>query len=138
MGYSDMFVKYAKCCNALPGDNIIGYVSRGNGVTIHRTNCPELKNCEFDRLVECFWTNYGKIKFIGKIKMILEDKAGALATISKKIADLKINILSISSNKSSNNNTILKLQVEVNEKEELDELIQKLKNFKFVNEIYRS
>lgn len=138
MGYSDMFVKYAKCCNALPGDNIIGYVSRGNGVTIHRTNCPELKNCEFDRLVECFWTDYGKTNFVGQITMILDDKAGALATVSKKIADLKINILSISSNKSSNNRTVLKLQVEVSEKEQLDELIQKLSNFKFVNEIYRS
>jgi len=138
MGYSDMFVKFAKCCNALPGDNIVGYVSRGNGVTIHRSNCPELKNCEFDRLVECYWTNYGKMKFIGKITLILEDKAGALATISKKISDLKINILSISSNKTSNNNTALHLQVEVNEKEELDELINKLNNFSFVNHIYRT
>ena len=138
MGYSDMFVKYAKCCNALPGDNIIGYVSRGNGVTIHRTNCPELKNCEFDRLVECYWTSPGKVNFVGQITMILEDKAGALATISKKISDMKYNILSISSNKIANNNTALRLQVEVKEKEELDDLINKLSNYSFVNEIYRS
>ena len=138
LGYTDMFVKYAKCCNALPGDEIIGYISRGNGVTIHRTNCAELKNCEFERLVECHWTNRGNIKFIGRLNIIMQDKAGALANISKKISDLKINILSISSNKTANNNISLKLQVEVKEKEQLDELIQKLNNFSFVNEIIRN
>ena len=138
LGYSDMYVKYAKCCNALPGDSIKGYISRGNGVTIHRDNCAELKNCEFERLVECRWTNMSKIKFVGRLTIIVQDKAGALATITKKISDMKVNILSIVSNKTANNRTALKLQVEVKEKEELDELIQKINNFSFVNEIYRT
>ncbi len=138
LGYSDIFVKYAKCCNALPGDDIKGYISRGNGVTIHRANCPELKNCELERLVECHWNKSSNSKFVGSLTLILQDSPGALATISKKITDLKINILSISSSRAQEHLITLKLQVEVTEKEQLDELIQKLNNFSFVNEIYRA
>lgn len=138
LGYSDIFVKYAKCCNALPGDEIKGYISRGNGVTIHRANCPELKNCELERIVECRWNKSSNSKFVGSLTLILQDIPGALATISKKITDLKINILSISSSRVQEHLITLKLQVEVKEKEQLDELIQKLNNFSFVNEIYRA
>lgn len=138
MGYSDMFVKYGKCCNPIPGDKIIGYVSRGAGVTIHRTNCPELKNCEFERLVECSWNDNGNNKFMSKLIIVTDNKYGVLTTISKKISDMKINILSISSHSADNNTVVLNIQVEVSQKYQIDDIIKKINTFSFVKEIYRS
>lgn len=138
MGYSDMFVKYAKCCNPIPGDNIIGYVSRGSGVTIHRTNCPELKNCEFERLVECSWNNVLNTKFASKLIIICDNKYGVLTTISKKISDMKINIVGISSHSLDVNTVVLNLQVEVKQKDEIEDIIKKINSFSFVKEIRRA
>lgn len=138
MGYSDMFVKYAKCCNPIPGDNIIGYVSRGSGVTIHRTNCPELKNCEFERLVECSWNNVSNTKFASKLIIICDNKYGVLTTISKKISDMKINIIGISSHSLDTNTVVLNLQVEVKQKDEIEDIIKKINSFSFVKEIRRA
>lgn len=138
MGYSDMFVKFAKCCNPIPGDNIVGYVSRGAGVTIHRSNCPELKNCEFERLVECTWNKTLNSKFDSKIAIITDDKYGVLTTISKKISDMKINIVGISTHPIGNNTTMINLQVEVKERSEIDDLIKKINMFSFVKEVYRA
>lgn len=138
MGYSDMFVKYGKCCNPLPGDNIVGYVSRGSGVTIHRNNCLELKNCEFERLVECTWSGDGNVNFIGRLTIICENKYGVLTTISKKISDMKINIVGISSNNVSYDTVVLNIQVEVKQKDQIDDIIKKINTFSFVKEIRRS
>lgn len=138
MGYSDMFVKYGKCCNPIPGDSIIGYVSRGAGVTIHRSNCPELRNCEFERLVECAWNDNGNNKFISKLIIVTDNKYGVLTTISKKISDMKINILGISSHSVDNNMVVLNIQVEVSQKDQIDDIIKKINTFSFVKEIRRS
>ena len=138
MGYSDMFVKYAGCCNPIPGDNIIGYVSRGSGVTIHRNNCPELKNCEFERLVECNWNDVPDGRFVSKLTIMCDNKYGVLTTISKKISDMKINMVGISSHSIDVNTVVLIIQVEVKQKDQIDDLIKKINNFSFVKEIRRA
>lgn len=137
MGYSDVFVKYGKCCNPLPGDNIVGYVSRGCGVTIHRNNCLELKNCECERLVECMWNGDGNVNFIGRLVIVCNNKYGVLTTISKKISDMKINIVGISSNMVNSDTVVLNIQVEVKQKDQIEDIIKKINTFSFVKEINR-
>jgi len=137
-GFSNLLNKLAKCCNPLPGDNIIGYISRGKGVTIHRADCSALKNCEFERLIECNWNNSNNnTNLIGSINIITVNMMGAVAKISKKINDNKINISKISSKTIADERILINVQVFVDKKEDLDDLINKLKQFSFVCDAYR-
>ena len=135
-GYKDILVKYAKCCNPLPGDQIVGFISRAKGITVHRVDCPALAQCEMERLIECTW-NDGQNSMVGSVVIITQNTTGVLSKISKKINDLKINIEGISSKNNSNGTTTINLQVSVSSREELEDLINKLNNFSFVLDIYR-
>ena len=86
-GFSNLLTKIARCCNPLPGDEIIGYISRGNGITIHRHDCETLKNYEFERLIECKWKNNSNKSFVGSITIIATDMPGLVATITKRLND---------------------------------------------------
>lgn len=137
-GYSNMMTKFAKCCNPLPGDEIVGYISRGKGITIHRQDCAEIQNTnEYDRLIECEWNVSKDSTFVGSILVVCKNIAGALSNITKKITDNKINIEGIVSRQNQNNTCTLHIQLNVKRKQELDEIIAKLNNFSFVLEIYR-
>src|SRR5690606_19581603 len=95
LGFSNLMTKFAKCCNPLPGDEIIGYVSRGKGVTVHRINCESLTKCEEERLIECGWNLHLNDTFTGYITVIAINSPNSIAQISKKIADMKLNIVSL-------------------------------------------
>ncbi len=137
-GYSNLLTKFAKCCNPLPGDEIIGYISRGKGVTIHRKDCPDvISNTDYDRFIECEWNNSKNSTFVGSILVVCKNTAGVLSNITKKITDSKLNIEGIVSRQNPNNTCSLHIQLNVKEKQELDDIIAKLNNFSFVLEIYR-
>lgn len=137
-GYSNLLTKFAKCCNPLPGDEIIGYISRGKGVTIHRKDCPDvISNTDYDRFIECEWNNSKNSTFVGSILVVCKNTAGVLSNITKKITDSKINIEGIVSRQNPNNTCSLHIQLNVKKKQELDDIIAKLNNFSFVLEIYR-
>lgn len=137
-GFSNLLTKLAKCCNPIPGDELMGYISRGKGVTVHRADCVALKNYEFERLIECKWNSSPNSKYIGSLNVITTNMQGAVAKISKKINDNKINIGKISSKTISDNRILIYVQVFINKKEDLDELINKLKQFNFVYDAYRN
>ena len=137
-GYSNMLVKFAKCCSPLPGDDIIGYVSRGKGVTIHRADCESLKLCEFDRLIECTWNESRGSGFVGAISITAENKGSSLSNISKRITDSKLNIVGLQTKTNSQNQLQISLQVSIGSKTELDELMNKIKNLSCVYDVYRN
>ena len=137
-GYSNMLVKFAKCCNPLPGDEITGYVSRGKGVTIHRADCASLKLCEFDRLIECSWNESNGKGFIGDFSVIAQNKSTTLSQISKRISDSKLNIISISSRVNNQNQFIVTIRLEISSKVELNEIMSKIENLSCVYEVYRN
>ena len=131
--------KLAKCCNPLPGDDIIGYISRGSGITIHRKDCETLKSYEFERLMECDWSSNSTKTFVGGITIIAHDKPGLVATITKKLNDEKISLVGIIAKSNGDNTTAtVNIQVNIKNKLELDALINKLNNFSFTLEIYRT
>lgn len=137
-GYSNMLTKFAKCCNPLPGDQIVGYISRGKGVTIHRHDCSDILSInDSDRLIECEWNETKDSTFVGSIMVVCKNQAGVLSNITKKITDNKINIEGILSRQNPNNTCTLHIQLNVKKKQELDDIMAKLNNFSFVEEIYR-
>ena len=137
-GFSNLLTKLAKCCNPLPGDDIIGYISRGNGITIHRRNCETLKNYEFERLIECSWHSHSTKSFVGSITMVANDSNGLIANITKKLNDEKVNLVGLMAKKIEDNKAIVTIHLNIKDKGELDTLITKIKQSKIALDVYRT
>lgn len=136
-GYNELYVRLAQCCNPIPGDEIIGYVSRGNGVTVHRTNCENLREYEFERLIECSWNSTHGKQFIASLNIECDPLAKASGEITKKVSDLKYSIVSMSSTQ-SRDFEIIKLQLLITSTDDLEKVINKLNNMKCVHSVYRN
>ena len=134
-----MMTKLAKCCNPIPGDKIVGYVSRGKGVTIHREDCRTIENYEFERLIECDWKNSSSAKaFVGTINVIANNANSVFSDISKKVTDNKIEIVLMNTKPIKDNKHLITLGVKVSSKNQLDDLIGKLKVIPNVVDVFRT
>ena len=93
-GYDDLMTYLAKCCNPLPGERIVGYVTRGKGVAVHSANCPNVKNLMFnpDREIAVEWAGERQTQFQIELEIVMEDRQGILARVVSTIANLKTNI----------------------------------------------
>ncbi|HJW93808.1 MAG TPA: bifunctional (p)ppGpp synthetase/guanosine-3',5'-bis(diphosphate) 3'-pyrophosphohydrolase [Thermoanaerobaculia bacterium] len=93
-GYDDLLTYLAKCCNPLPGEPIVGFVTRGKGVAVHSANCPNVKNLMFnpDREIEVEWADQRQSSFPVELEVIAEDRQGILARVISTISNLKTNI----------------------------------------------
>ena len=131
--------KLAKCCNPIPGDRIIGYVSRGNGITIHREDCHTLNNYEFERLIECDWKNSSSSKtFIGNIDLICANSNAVYSDISKKVTDNKLEIVSLNVRPIKDHRNIISMGLRVSSKNQLEDMIKKLKLVPNVIDVFRN
>lgn len=137
-GYSNLMTKFAKCCSPIPGDEIIGYITRGKGVTIHRKNCEKLGECEFERLIECNWKNNSNKSFVSSITIATLYNHNAIPQLTKKINDEKIQLLGLNLKESRDGISIITVQLVVKDKVELESLIKKLKQLSFVKDITRT
>jgi GTP pyrophosphokinase len=93
-GYDDLMTYLAKCCNPLPGEAIIGYITRGKGVAVHSANCPNVKNLMFnpDREIGVEWADQRQSQFQVELEIVMEDRQGILARVISTISNLKTNI----------------------------------------------
>jgi guanosine-3',5'-bis(diphosphate) 3'-pyrophosphohydrolase len=93
-GYDDLLTYLAKCCNPLPGEPIIGYVTRGKGVAVHSANCPNVRNLIFnaDREIGVEWADSRQSQFHVELEIVMEDRQGILARVVSTIANMKTNI----------------------------------------------
>lgn len=133
-----MMVKYAKCCSPVYDDEILGYVSRGNGVTIHRSDCKALKSLEYERLMPMEWGNIAQSQnYVANLKLYVENSTGVLAQLTNKIAENKINITKISSKNHTPEEAIVEIGIYVNNRQQLDEVINKLQFMSIVHHIVR-
>ena len=90
----DMMLRIGKCCNPVPGDTIIGYITRGRGVSVHNVDCPSMMSLagENERLVEVEWDTSHKMPFPARISIVTEDKPGLLGKISNAVAECDVNM----------------------------------------------
>ena len=133
-----MLIKYAHCCNPVPGDEIVGFISRGRGVTIHRADCKALKSLDEDRLMKLSWNNNSKqSNFVATIKLLVKNTSGILANITNKIAEQKINITGINQKNTKDYKSIIYVDVSVSNKDALFDLMKKLANITDVFEVTR-
>lgn len=143
-GLDDVAVRFSKCCNPVPGDEIIGYVTRGRGVSIHRTDCPNILNLpeeERKRLLEAEWgaAAEGGNTFIATIQIITTEKKGLLMDISSVINHEDINIASLAVRRTKNNQeNVFSISVEITAKSQLEQLVKKLEQVPGVYEVLRA
>lgn len=136
-GLNNILTNFAKCCTPVPGDEIIAFISRGRGAIIHRHSCHTLDYVEEERLLPAEWNNTGTTTYQAEVNIIAKNSAGVLASISSKIADLKLNISAITANAIAGEKTLINVIVGISKQEQLAELLKKLNNIKHVYEVYR-
>ncbi len=139
-GHDDLLVRFSRCCSPVPGDEIIGYISRGRGVCIHRKDCHTLKNLEVERLIEAKWINPNPTSnsFAATLQIILEDKVGVFAEITKLIANEGLPIIAINARKDKQHNAVAVVTVEISNHNQLNQLINRLQNMPNTIKVFRT
>ena len=139
-GLDNILIRFAKCCNPLPGDEIIGYITKGRGVAIHRADCPNanINNESFkNRLIDVSWTNSESSKFEAEIQIKTIDRRGIINDITHIVVVDKISLNGINARKGKDGVVSVNLLVEVNNIETLNALMKKIKSIPGVENIYR-
>ena len=141
-GVGDVAVRFSHCCNPVPGDEIVGFVTRGRGVSIHRTDCVNIINLnEFERhrLIDAEWDTECKrdMSFTAEVKIICGDRVGLVLDISKAIADEGILIKSFNTRTTKDGTSILNVIMVIKDTDQLEKICTKFKNIPSVDEIER-
>jgi len=137
MGIGDILTKIAGCCHPLPGEDIIGYVTRSQGVTIHRADCYNvLKEEEPERLVRVEWGQKDQL-YPTRLQVLAWDRVGLVRDISTLIADEKVNITNMTVAESPERATSITLDIETKGLSQLARLISKMEGVKGVTSVCR-
>ena len=136
-GVGDVLVRFAKCCNPLPGDPIVGYISRGRGVTIHTTECPNCQEMEPERKLEVSWAGETDKDFPAKIKLLCQNRKGVLAKISGLLTKENVNIDAGTFKSNVDGKTEVVFTVLVQDSNHLYSTIEKLQKLPEVQEVMR-
>ena len=139
-GMDDLLVRFAKCCSPVPGDEIVGYISRGRGVCVHRADCPSVKSMEEERIVEATWvqTEGPTATFVATIEIIAEDKGDIFADITKTIVNEGLPMVGINARKDKKGNAVATVSVEISNHDQVAQLMKKVQTIPAVINVYRT
>ena len=137
-GVDNIKVKFSKCCNPVPGDEIIGYITRGRGVSIHRKDCPNIAELdEQERFIDVEWDTSEKAAYPVEIQIIATDRPGLLTDITQKMNDLDLSILSLNARTSKERLVIINMTSEIKDIVQLRELTKRIRKINGVIDVYR-
>ncbi len=138
-GYDDLLIRFSKCCSPVPGDKIVGYISRGRGITIHLADCPTVKQLEKERLVEAEWSQTrSNASFSASLQVLCEDKGAVFADLTKIITNQDLPILSFNAKKDKNHNIVAVFAVEIKDHKQLNQLIEKIRAYPNTLNVFRT
>ena len=144
-GIDDVAVRFSKCCNPVPGDEIVGFVTRGRGVSIHRTDCINIINISEEdraRLLDAEWLaapdqlTGGTYK--AEINIYVEDRVGVLVEVAKVFTENEINVTAMASRSGKNNTATINVTIDIHSVSQLNKVIDKLRNLECVYDIQRT
>src|SRR5438105_8844293 len=137
-GYDDLMTYLAKCCNPLPGERIVGYVTRGKGVAVHSANCPNVKNLMFnpDREIAVEWADQRQSQFQVELEVLMEDRQGILARVISTIAGLKTNIRQMDS-RTNDGRATAELTLEIADLKHLEKVTRSIEGLDGVMHVER-
>jgi guanosine-3',5'-bis(diphosphate) 3'-pyrophosphohydrolase len=135
----DLYVKLARCCTPVPGDEILGFVTRGGGISVHRTDCTNAGDltAREERLVDVAWSVSPESVFLVAIQVEALDRHRLLSDVTKVLADEKVNILSASTTTSRDRVAVSRFSFEMGDPKHLGHLLQAVRNIEGVYDVYR-
>ena len=136
-GVDDILIKFGKCCQPVPGDLIVGYITRGFGVTVHRTNCVNALSMNPERQIEVEWNREISEVYPVKIRIISQDRVGLLADVVGNISKFGANILNASSETHDNKMVDSFFTIGVEDISHLDKILSAVRKVKRVQDVKR-
>ncbi|TET52341.1 MAG: bifunctional (p)ppGpp synthetase/guanosine-3',5'-bis(diphosphate) 3'-pyrophosphohydrolase [Desulfobacteraceae bacterium] len=136
-GMSDMLIRFGKCCHPLPGEPVIGFITRGRGVTIHAKNCRHTRDVDQDRLVGVEWERTEDVNYLARLRVTNISKKGMLATISAILAQSEANIVDADVQTTVDKKGISTFTIEISDYNQLRDIISKIKKIKEVLKVER-
>ncbi|MCX7904989.1 MAG: ACT domain-containing protein, partial [Caloramator sp.] len=125
----------------VPGDEIIGFITRGRGVSIHRKDCSNFKHlaeAEPDRVIDASWTGEHNAKFLAEISIEANDRHGLIADISTTLTNSKLSVKAINARTTRNHLALINLTIEVTSVEQIEKLIRDLRKLNGIIDVYRN
>ena len=138
-GTDDLLVYRAKCCNPIMGEPIVGYITRGKGVSVHSVDCPNVRNLVYDpgRRIEVEWGTGGDEGYEVRLAVDLEDRMGALAAVTAALASMKTDVRDMQVRTFDDNTGSIVLTVRINDLKHLDKVVKSVKGVKGVIDVAR-
>lgn len=138
-GEPGLLVRLAKCCSPVPGDPIIGFITRGRGVSVHRADCPNVTHgqSDVDRLIDVEWDYEGDERFEVNMEIVAYDRTGIMAEIMAALAELKISILSINAKTSDTKNVVIHMGISIKDLAQFEFIATKIRRLKDVYAVER-
>lgn len=137
-GMSGLLVRFAHCCNPVPGDEIVGFVSRGRGVIVHRGDCPNLADIDAERLQPAQWTCDVDTEFIAGIKILATDDNGLVAFVTAEISSMRLAMTQINGRLNRDKRAEFDIKIKLNKRSDIDLLIKRLKKDPRIIDVYRT
>ena len=144
-GIDDVAVRFSRCCNPVPGDEIVGFVTRGRGVTIHRTDCVNmlhLVESERERLIDAEWQGGAQMnageKYVTEIKIYASNRTGLVADVSRILSERNIDVISMDVRTNKKGTATFSLSFAISSVEELNKIIEKIRQVESILDIDRS
>ena len=139
-GMTGLLTRFAGCCNPVPGDEIVGFVSRGRGVVIHRADCPNIKALEEEegRVLPAEWADTSGGRFVASIVIRAKDQGVALTVLTQVVSDLRLMITGVNSRFDKNKVAVIEASVRLNGKQDIDLLIKKIREDDRIDEVFRT
>lgn len=137
-GVDGVKVRIAKCCTPVPGDDIIGYITIGRGISVHRADCPNVNNnVEESRIVQVSWQKDEANSYEAAIEVRALDKPNVIGDVANRINEAKLNMTSLNARSTRDGDAIVDVILEITNIDELEGIIEKLKRVKNVFDVYR-
>lgn len=138
-GEPNMAVRFAHCCNPLPGDDIVGYITRGRGVSVHRTDCPNVEGLRKDpeRIIDVKWNEGISSSYTASVQIIADERTGLLMDISQLLLNMNISIKTMNAKTDENDIVTTQLSFDVKSADQLEIIIKNLRKIRLVRDVYR-
>lgn len=136
-GVDNIQIKIAKCCNPVPGDDIVGYITRGRGVSVHRKDCSNIANIDPNRLIDVYWDADDESTYNVEIQIIAFDRFGYLANLTSKISELGTDTKGMNVIKNKDKTYTINIIVEVSHTQQVKDILQALRSIKGTLDVYR-
>jgi guanosine-3',5'-bis(diphosphate) 3'-pyrophosphohydrolase len=139
-GIDNLLVKFAKCCNPVPGDKVIGYITRGRGVSVHREDCPNARALDDapERYLDVEWESGNTSSYLVDIQVEGKDRVGLLADIMATVSEMKTNISAVTARKTKQKNAVINMTVEIKDVPHMKAVMDRMKRVDGIIDVYRS